>query len=42
VMLPAYPTLRAPRPLRAPGAVARGGPARQGPALLVWKQTFLI
>src|SRR5436190_347181 len=39
VVLPAYAALVAPEPLRAPRAVQRGGPAREGPALLVLKQT---
>jgi hypothetical protein len=40
---PAHAALIAPEPLRpAPRALQRGGPAREGPALLVLKQTFLI
>jgi hypothetical protein len=42
VVLPAYAVLAAPAPPRAPRAVQSGGPAREGPGLLVLKQTFLI
>jgi hypothetical protein len=42
LVLPTYAAAPMPEPLRPPRAVQRGGPAREGPGLLVLKQTFLI
>jgi hypothetical protein len=42
VVCPAYAVLAAPALMRAARDVRGGGPAREGPTLLVWNQTFLI